>query len=70
MHLIAKPKSGEFPAYASMYIDLIPDDGLLLEHLKKNFIAAQSLISSLTEEILIYRYAPGNGQSKKSLYIL
>ena len=67
MHLIAKPKSGEFPAYASIYIDLIPDDGLLLEHLKKNFIAVQSLISPLAEEMLIYRYAPGKWTIKEIL---
>ena len=67
MHLIAKPKNGEFPAYASMYIDLIPNDGLLLEHLKNNFIAAQSLINSLPEETLLYRYAPGKWTIKEVL---
>jgi uncharacterized damage-inducible protein DinB len=67
MHLIAKPKSGEFPAYASMYIDLIPNDGLLIEHLKNNFLAARSLVSSLPEETLLYRYAPGKWTIKEIL---
>jgi len=40
MKMIDKPKSGEFAPYASMYIDLLPDDGLVLKYLKDNFEAA------------------------------
>jgi uncharacterized damage-inducible protein DinB len=57
MHLIEKPKGGEFPPYANMYIKLLPDDGLLLRHLHDNFINTKELILSLPQEKLNYRYA-------------
>lgn len=57
MRTIEKPKDGEFPPYANMYIQLLPDDGLLLIHLRNNFIAIKELILSLPEEKLTYRYA-------------
>ena len=57
MRYITKPKEGEFPPYANMYIRLLPDDGLLLKHLEDNFIAARELNLSLDEEKLNYRYA-------------
>ena len=57
MRLIEKPKHGEFPPYANMYIQLLPDDGLVLKHLKDNFMATKKLILSLPEEKLNYKYA-------------
>jgi uncharacterized damage-inducible protein DinB len=54
---IEKPKDGEFPSYATMYIKLLPDDGLLLKHLKENFDKTKEFILSLPKEKLIYRYA-------------
>jgi hypothetical protein len=57
MRLIEKPKENEFPPYASMYIGLVPGDGLLLEHLKENFSAIKKPILSLPEEKLLYWYA-------------
>jgi uncharacterized damage-inducible protein DinB len=57
MRLIEKPQAGEFPPYANMYIQLLPDDGLVLKHLKDNFVATKSLIFSLPEEKLNYKYA-------------
>jgi uncharacterized damage-inducible protein DinB len=54
---IEKPKDGEFPRYAIMYIKLLPDDGLLLTHLKENFDKTKEFILSLPEEKLTYRYA-------------
>jgi len=57
MRSIKKPKDGEFPLYANMYIQLLPDDGLLLKHLKDNFIATKELILSLSQGKLNYRYA-------------
>jgi len=58
MKLIAKPNDDEFPSYAIMYIQLLPDDGLLLQYLKTNFKVTKDLILSLPEEKLNYRYAP------------
>jgi hypothetical protein len=67
MKKIKKPEPGEYPAYASMYIDLFPDDGLLLQHLEDNFKAVKELILSLPEEKLLYRYAPGKWTIKEIL---
>ena len=41
MRLIEKPKDGEFPPYANMYIQLLPNDGLVLKYLKDNFVATK-----------------------------
>ena len=67
MRLIEKPFQGEFPPYASMYIDLLPADGLLLKHLQDNFIATKKLILSLPKEKLNYRYAENKWTIKEVL---
>ena len=67
MRHILKPKDGEFPQYAIMYIGLVPDDGLLLKHLQDNFIAIRELILSLPEEKLHYRYAKDKWTIKEIL---
>ena len=67
MRHIAKPNEGEYPSYASMYIRLLPDDGLLLEHLQSNFVAMKELILSLPGEKLNYRYAAGKWTIKEIL---
>ena len=54
---IEKPGEQEYPPYASMYIDLLPDDGLLLQHLRENLDVTCGLIRSLSEAQLSYRYA-------------
>lgn len=67
MKKIEKPKEGEFPPYAIMYIGLLPDDGLVLKHLKNNMKATKDLILSLPEEKLLYRYAEGKWTIKELL---
>ena len=67
MQSIEKPKDGEFPPYANMYIQLLPDDGLLLKHLKNNFIATKQLILPLPEDKLNYRYAENKWTIKEIL---
>ena len=57
MQRIQKPGEGEFNPYAIMYIKLLPDDDLVLKHLKQSFKIVQSFILSLPEEKLTYRYA-------------
>jgi uncharacterized damage-inducible protein DinB len=54
---IPKPDHNEYPAYASIYIDLLPDDGLLLQHLRDNLDVTRRLIGSLSDAQLAYRYA-------------
>jgi uncharacterized damage-inducible protein DinB len=65
--IIEKPKKGEYPEYASMYINLIPDDGRLLNHLWKNFEFTKKLIQSLPPEKLLHRYAEGKWTIKEIL---
>jgi len=67
MRSIEKPKEGEYPLYANMYIQLLPDDGLLLKHLRDNFVATKELILPLSEEKLNYRYAPNKWTIKEIL---
>ncbi|HEV8285138.1 MAG TPA: DinB family protein [Chitinophagaceae bacterium] len=64
---IEKPKQGEYPAYAIMYIKLVPDDGLLLKHLKDGFEDVKKFILSLPEEKLLYRYASNKWTIKEIL---
>ena len=64
---IPKPQPGEYPPYASMYLDLLPDDDRLMEHLRDNLRTAITLASSVPEERLLHRYAPGKWTIKEVL---
>ncbi len=66
MKIIEKPEDGEFAPYASMYIDLLPDDGLVLKHLEENFKAVKKFILSLPVEKLLYRYAADKWTIKRN----
>jgi uncharacterized damage-inducible protein DinB len=63
---IKKPSEGEFPPYAHIYIDLLPD-GQILQHLADGFNATQKLILSLPEDRLLHRYAVGKWTIKEIL---
>jgi uncharacterized damage-inducible protein DinB len=65
MKPIPKPHPGEYAPYAIMYIGLLPDDGLVLRHLKDNLQATCDLVRSLPEETLLFRYAPGKWTIKE-----
>lgn len=67
MRSIPKPKEGEYPPYAHMYMRLVPDDCLLLKHLEDSFAMIKELILSLPEEKLIYRYAANKWTIKEAL---
>ncbi|MEP6574218.1 MAG: DinB family protein [Gemmatimonadota bacterium] len=67
MRLIQKPRPGEYPPYADMYLRLTPDDGRILEHLRSNFLATRDFIHTLPEERLLYRYALGKWSIKDIL---
>lgn len=54
---IDKPTEGEYPPYAIQYIGLLPDDGLILDHLMNNLKATQIFIGSLPEDNLMHRRA-------------
>ena len=67
MKVIPKPEVGEYAPYTTMYISLLPDDGLILKHLQDNLAATTDFIRSLPEEKLSYRYAPGKWTIKEIL---
>ncbi len=67
MKKIAKPQPGEFPPYASMYIDLLPNDGLVLECLSRNLGTVLSLVESLSSEQLLHSYSSGKWTVKELL---
>ncbi|MDB5089513.1 MAG: DinB superfamily protein [Mucilaginibacter sp.] len=67
MRIIPKPLEGEYPPYTIMYMKLIPDDGMVLNHLWDNFIAAKELAYSLPEKMLYHRYAEGKWSIKETL---
>jgi uncharacterized damage-inducible protein DinB len=64
---IAKPLSGEYPEYAAMYINLLPGDGRVLDHLWSNFIMMKEKIYPLPESKLLFRYDPGKWTIKETL---
>jgi uncharacterized damage-inducible protein DinB len=64
---IPKPQPGEYPPYAGMYLDLLPDDGRLLQHLRDNLRTAVALVACLPEERLLHRYADGKWTIKEVL---
>ena len=56
MRIISKPDKSEYPEYAEMYMKLLPDDGLILSHLKSNVQVVKDFINSLSPDRLLYRY--------------
>lgn len=64
---IPKTMTGEFAPYTSMYIDLLPDDGLILKHLQDNLENTIRFIRSLPDEKLTYRLAEGEWNIKEIL---
>jgi len=67
MRIIPKPLEGEYPPYTIMYMKLIPDDGMVLQHLWDNFIAAKKLVYSMPEKMLYHSYAEGKWSIKETL---
>jgi uncharacterized damage-inducible protein DinB len=67
LRTIPKPKKGEYPPYSTIYMELVKDDGLVLQHMKDNFIKIKEFIHSLPEEKLYYRYAEGKWSIKEIL---
>jgi hypothetical protein len=58
MRLIHKPTQRVSPFYQD-YIDKVPDDGKLLQHLPDILAETERLLSTLPPEKLSYSYAPG-----------
>ena len=67
MKIIPKPKTGEYAPYTIMYIDLLPDDGLILKHLQDNLETTIKFVRLLPEEKLTYRHAENEWTIKERL---
>jgi uncharacterized damage-inducible protein DinB len=65
--LIAKPLPDEYPPYASMYMKWLPDDGLILMHLKDQIRKTKKFAARLSEAQLKFQYAPGKWTIKEIL---
>ncbi|MEM8862317.1 MAG: DinB family protein [Chloroflexota bacterium] len=62
---ISKPEPGEFAPYTSMYIDLLPNDGLVLTHLQNNVEKTIELMLSFPEGKLIEPHLAGEWTIKE-----
>lgn len=58
---------GEYDPYAIVYIQLLPDDGMILKHLRSNGRMVEQLLRSLTPEEWVFRYAEGKWTIKEIL---
>jgi uncharacterized damage-inducible protein DinB len=67
MKKILKPEVGEYAPYAIMYIDLVPDDGLVLQYLQDTMQTLKTLILAQPEELLVSRCAEGEWTIKEIL---
>jgi uncharacterized damage-inducible protein DinB len=67
LRVIEKPGEGEYPTYAHIYIDLLPDDGLILQHLEDHFKSTKKFVASIPKARLLHRYAEGKWTIKEIL---
>lgn len=61
------PAKNEYPRYAEMYMKLVKKDGSLIEQLESSLEQTKTLISSLSEEELNYRYKKDKWSIKEVL---
>ncbi len=59
MTRVEKPQSSEYPAYASAYVDQIPDEGMTLDQLSENFQKIEVAVRSLPPEKWTQPHAEG-----------
>jgi uncharacterized damage-inducible protein DinB len=67
LRTIPKPKKDEYPSYSTLYMELVKDDGKVLQQMKDNFIKVKEFIYGLPEDKLYYRYAEGKWSIKEIL---
>jgi DinB superfamily len=65
MKKIQKPQVGEYVPYTIAYMDLVPDDGLVLQHLRDNLEKLRALVSAQSEERLVTPCAEGEWTIKE-----
>ena len=67
MQKIQKPNEGEYAPYAIMYIDLVPQDGLVLKHLQEALQSTPKFILALPPEKLAVHWKEGEWSIKEIL---
>lgn len=67
MESIQKPAEGEFAPYALAYINLVPDDGLVLQHLQDDVQTVTDLFLAQSDEKLSTPCAEGEWTMKEIL---
>ena len=67
MRIIHKPKKGDYPEYAEKYMKLLPEDGLVLLHLKETLFMVKKLIYAFPTRKLSQPYEKGKWSVKKML---
>jgi len=67
MRIIHKAQQRDYPAYAEIYMNLLPDDGMILEHLLVNYENHKAFIYSLPEDKLYHRYQKDKWSIKEIL---
>lgn len=65
MRIINKPNEYEYLTNEPLYAKLLPDDGLLLNHLATNFQKTRAYLLALPADKLIYRNAGGKWTIKE-----
>jgi hypothetical protein len=59
MKTILKPQPGDYAPYASVYMDLVPDDGHVLDLMQANLLEVERIARAQTPEYLVTPHAPG-----------
>ena len=67
MQKIQKPNADEYAPYAIRYIDLVPQDGLVLQHLLDNLKSTQEFILAFPSEKLSMHWKEGEWTIKEIL---
>ena len=67
MKKIQKPSPGEYTPYVIMYLDLVPDDGLVLQYLQDDLPMVKELVHAQSEEKLCTPCAEGEWTIKEIL---
>jgi uncharacterized damage-inducible protein DinB len=57
LRVIEMPREEEYPSHAHRYINLLPNDGLILKHLEANLKSTRKFIASIHNDLLLHRYA-------------
>jgi len=64
---IQKPSKDEYPPYSNTYMELVADDGAVLQGMKDSFSKIKKFIYGLPEDKLYHRYAEGKWSIKEIL---